>query len=89
MDLFARRGGVPVLSRPSLKPALRREALNLREAGSFIRPAGYTCSPDISFNADNGGLTDVDLASQEGTGRNDDLRSAEYLAVFFAFSAVT
>ena len=41
----ATRGGVPVLSRPSVRPRLRSESLSSIAAGSPMRPPGVCSSP--------------------------------------------
>lgn len=46
----SRRAGVPVCSRPSLKPAERREAERPTDGASLILPAGIRLRPVIGFN---------------------------------------
>jgi hypothetical protein len=48
MELLERRAGVPVFNRPKTNPSRVSELLNLTEAGSPTRPAGYELSPSLS-----------------------------------------
>ena len=47
IELAARRAGVPVCNRPSLKPAFRNDSDKPTEGASFILPAGIRRDPGL------------------------------------------